>query len=193
MQTYYIIIFKFQMVKSPKSSKKAAARAAKARETAETNAFLDSIFILISSDGEKFQTDGHCIRHSKVLMQASKSLETPDTPIQVEKVQGDTLNRVLEWCNNHRDDGKYVSQCGPSLRLPQWDFRWLKDLDNQELVDLINASNDLQMQQLMDYACKTVANMAKGKNPAQLRELFGILTDEEEAELALNEPGPSTA
>uniref|UniRef100_A0A1I7V0A2 Skp1-related protein n=1 Tax=Caenorhabditis tropicalis TaxID=1561998 RepID=A0A1I7V0A2_9PELO len=151
------------------------------------------VYTLISSDGEEFRADGHSIKQSKVLGLAAKNLESADTPIQVEKVKGDTMRRVLEWCENHRDDGPYVSKCGPALRLPHWDFRWLKDLDNQQLFDLITATNDLQMRQLMDYSCKTVANMAKGKNPEQLRQIFGIMSDEEEAELALHEPGPSNA
>ncbi|EGT38158.1 hypothetical protein CAEBREN_19269 [Caenorhabditis brenneri] len=180
------------MVKSPKSNKK-GGKAVKVNNTVAVNENLDLIYTLISSDGEQFQADGHSLKLSKVLSLAAKCLQSTETTIHVEKVKGDTLKRVLEWCENHKDDGPYVSKCGPGLRLPHWDFRWLKSLDNQQLFDLITATNDLQMKQLMDYSCKTVANMAKGKSPEQLRQIFGILTDEEEAELALHEPGPSNA
>ncbi|CAO4373734.1 unnamed protein product [Caenorhabditis nigoni] len=181
------------MVRTEKSNKKAKAQKVKHVQNVPVNEHLNRTYILICNDGQQFEADGHTIRHSKVLGLAAKNLEPPENTIQVEKVKGDTMKLVLEWCVNHKDDGPYVSKVGPGLRLPHWDFRWLKEMNNQDLFDLITATNDLQIKQLMDYSCKTVANMAKGKNPEQLRQIFGILTDEEEAELALNEPGPSNA
>ncbi|ULT94993.1 hypothetical protein L3Y34_004025 [Caenorhabditis briggsae] len=164
------------MVRTEKSNKKAKTQKVKLVQNVPVNEHLNRTYILICNDGQQFEADGHTIRHSKVLGLAAKNLEPPENTIQVEKVKGDTMKLV-----------------GPGLRLPHWDFRWLKEMNNQDLFDLITATNDLQIKQLMDYSCKTVANMAKGKNPEQLRQIFGILTDEEEAELALNEPGPSNA
>ena len=183
------------MVKSPKSSKKGGkgSKPKQAVHMVHVNEHLNTSFTILSCDGVEFKTDGHTIKQSKILNLASKNLDQPTTPIQVDKVKGDTMKLLLEWMYQHKYDGPYISKSGPGLRLPTWDFRWLKELDNQQLFDLITATNDLQIKQLMDYSCKTVANMAKGKNPDELRQIFGILSDEEEAEIALYEPGPSNA
>lgn len=52
------------------------------------------------------------------------------------------------------------------------------------LFELIKAANYLEIPNLVDVACKTVANMIKGKSPEQIRETFhikdGFSADEQE-------------
>lgn len=52
------------------------------------------------------------------------------------------------------------------------------------MFELIKAANYLEIPNLVDVACKTVANMIKGKSPEQIRETFhikdGFSADEQE-------------
>lgn len=52
------------------------------------------------------------------------------------------------------------------------------------LFELIKAANYLDIPELVEITCKTVANMIKGKSPEQIRDTFNIqdrfTADEEE-------------
>ncbi|KAH9360513.1 hypothetical protein HPB48_022761 [Haemaphysalis longicornis] len=43
------------------------------------------------------------------------------------------------------------------------------EMDTTELFELLLAAERLHLESLVDAVCKTVANMIKGKTPAQIR------------------------
>jgi S-phase kinase-associated protein 1 len=60
------------------------------------------------------------------------------------------------------------------------------NVDQTLLFDLILAANYMNIQPLLDLACKKVASMIKGKNPEEIRKQFHIKNDftpEEEEEI----------
>ena len=75
--------------------------------------------------------------------------------------------------------------------IPSWDVEFLK-VDQGTLFELIlvnlypkiprkwtilKAANYLDVRGLLDVACKTVANMIKGKTPEEIRRTFNIKND----------------
>ncbi|CAI2342434.1 unnamed protein product [Caenorhabditis sp. 36 PRJEB53466] len=99
-------------------------------------------------------------------------------PLLVKDVIASTLKLVIEWCERHKDDDPALleeqKKRPRSLRIPEWDKQFLARLDRNQLFDLISASHTLNIEGLMNIACKTLANMAKGKSTEEMRELFGI-------------------
>eukprot|EP00164_Ancoracysta_twista_P000984 GFYU01001288.1.p1 GENE.GFYU01001288.1~~GFYU01001288.1.p1 ORF type:complete len:151 (-),score=56.34 GFYU01001288.1:139-591(-) len=105
-----------------------------------------------------------------------------DAPIPLSNVDAKTLSKVVEFCkyhqqakqNNMSDDDKQA-----------WDKEFVK-VDQPVLFELILAANYLDIKDLLDLTCRTVADMIKGKTPEEIRKTFNIKNDftpEEEEEV----------
>ncbi|CAJ0564042.1 unnamed protein product, partial [Mesorhabditis spiculigera] len=116
--------------------------------------------------------------------------ETGDSaPIPLPNVDAVTLEKVLKWCEYHKNDAPVVEADDIRSRrtddITPWDQEYLK-VDQGTLFHIILASNYLDIKGLLDLCCKTVANMVKGKKVKEIRTLFNIKndwTEEEEAQI----------
>ncbi|CAN1226660.1 SKP1-like protein 1A [Linum perenne] len=97
------------------------------------------------------------------------------------------LAKVIEYCKKHVETPKpdAVSTSNADDSLKQWDTDFAK-VDQATLFDLILAANYLNIKDLLDLTCQTVADMIKGKSPEEIRKIFNIKNDftpEEEEEV----------
>ncbi|CAI0547361.1 unnamed protein product [Linum tenue] len=112
-----------------------------------------------------------------------------DNGIPLPNVTAKILAMVIEYCKNHHgspdgmgddDDGAVEDEA-----MKTWDKKFVK-VDQDTLFDLILAANYLNIKELLDLTCKTVADMMSGKTPEEIRKIFNIKNDytpEEEAEV----------
>jgi len=88
--------------------------------------------------------------------------------------------KVVEYCKYHdanptakiedeKEDKRTDDICG-------WDLNFCK-VDQPVLFEMILAANYLDIKELLDLTCKTVANMIKGKTPEEIRKKFNIKND----------------
>ncbi|CAI0554211.1 unnamed protein product [Linum tenue] len=101
-----------------------------------------------------------------------------DNGIPLPNVTGGILAKVIEYCKKHR-------AAAADGGLKSWDEDFVK-VDQNTLFDLILAANYLNIKDLLDLTCQTVANMMKGKTPEEIRAIFNIKNDftpEEEEEV----------
>ncbi|CAI2355825.1 unnamed protein product [Caenorhabditis sp. 36 PRJEB53466] len=182
----------FSWKKNRKSAKAARVAVRNAPEKAESRVVK---FQLLSSDEKIYKITQDGIMQSKTLANALDNLRTEDllaAPVPVNNVEGACLKKIVKWCEHHKYDGVYEkSGNGRDLIIPSWDETFLQRLDNKELFDVICAANYLDIPKLMDFSCKTAASMAKGKSPEELRVVYGIPTDDEDA--LMNLAGPSSS
>ncbi|KAF8013439.1 hypothetical protein BT93_I1325 [Corymbia citriodora subsp. variegata] len=133
---------------------------------------------LKSSDGETFQIEETAALQSKTLKNMIDE-DCTSTPIPLRSINGKILAKVVEFCNKHADVGVDAE----SLRA--WDAEFVK-VEYTTLFDYILAANFLDIPALLDLGCQTVADMIKGKTPAEINKVFNIrttFTPEEEEEL----------
>ncbi|KAF8662159.1 hypothetical protein HU200_056353 [Digitaria exilis] len=93
------------------------------------------------------------------------------------------LSEEAEWNLNATESEKKT--------LAEWDRKLVDDLTQDALYDLIQAANFLDVKGLLEATCQKVADMIKGKTPAQIRSIFHIaneFTKEEEAEMREESP-----
>ncbi|CAI0547366.1 unnamed protein product [Linum tenue] len=109
-----------------------------------------------------------------------------DNGIPLPNVTAKILAMVIEYCKNHHGSPDGAAEDG----LKNWDAEFVK-VDQETLFDLILAANYLNIKDLLDLTCQTVADMIKadmmsGKTPEEIRKIFNIKNDytpEEEAEV----------
>ncbi|UMM21258.1 hypothetical protein L5515_003017 [Caenorhabditis briggsae] len=139
-------------------------------------------YTLESSDGMKLKISMAAAQQSRLLCDIT-SFAHPDGVLPI-GASGATLSKIVQWCEYHQADPITDVRLTGSEQLvtPDWDLEFLR-MSNSELFDLIIASNYLDINLLMNYACKKVALMGKGKTPEEMREVYDIPTDaEDEAE-----------
>tara|TARA_Y100000589_G_C26912795_1_gene531007 strand:- start:37 stop:510 length:474 start_codon:yes stop_codon:yes gene_type:complete len=94
-----------------------------------------------------------------------------ENPIPIPEVEDNILNIIIEYCdyyhnnNNSEEENKI------------FDDNFIK-IDDKILFNLILAANYLEINNLLDLGCKTVANYIKAcSTPQEIRHRFGICND----------------
>ncbi|KAF8996313.1 Skp1 family, dimerization domain-containing protein [Cyathus striatus] len=142
--------------------------------------------LLVSSDNMQFNTDKDVICRSVLVRNMIEDLGESDVQaIPLPNVTGSVFKKVLEYCEYHRnepfplDEDQQQDHQNSTRRttdLSEWDQKFCT-LDQEMLFEVILAANYLDIKQLLDTGCKTVANMIKGKSPEEIRKLFNIVND----------------
>lgn len=101
--------------------------------------------------------------------------------IPVQNVTFPVMEKVVEWCRQHQGDPPATDNDDSdnrkkSTEIEEWDQKFMQ-VDQEMLFEIILAANYLDIKQLLDVGCKTVANMIKGKSPEEIRKTFNIVND----------------
>ncbi|KAG4071241.1 hypothetical protein HA402_003945 [Bradysia odoriphaga] len=134
---------------------------------------------LQSSEGEIIETDPKALMCSRLItnMLVDCCIEPgSDTVVPLQNVNTATLRKFLQWANHHKDDPQPNDPKEKSYDISDWDENFLK-IDQSSLVELIMAANYLDVKDLFEISCKTVASLITGKNADEIRETFNIEND----------------
>ncbi|CAI0413091.1 unnamed protein product [Linum tenue] len=110
--------------------------------------------------------------------------------IPIPNVTGAILAKVLEFCKKHQHHAPDRQSDADELKkwdtnFANWDAEFAK-VGQDTLYDLLMAANYLNIKDLLDLICQTVADIIKGKKPEEIRSYFKIKNDftkEEEEEI----------
>ncbi|XWS55103.1 hypothetical protein CRYUN_Cryun10bG0146500 [Craigia yunnanensis] len=139
--------------------------------------------MLKSSDGEIFEV----VEAVAMELQTIKNMiedGCADNAIPLTNVTSNILAKVVEYCKKHVEAAADKEKI-PEDELKAWDADFV-NVDQNTLFDLILAANYLNIKNLLDLTCQTVADMIKGKTPEEIRKTFNIKNDftpEEEEEV----------
>eukprot|EP01087_Luapelamoeba_hula_P004958 TRINITY_DN1499_c0_g1_i1.p1 TRINITY_DN1499_c0_g1~~TRINITY_DN1499_c0_g1_i1.p1 ORF type:complete len:600 (-),score=181.74 TRINITY_DN1499_c0_g1_i1:169-1968(-) len=134
------------------------------RPTAET------ITVECSDEGQIEIEKAVAIRMSVAIRKRLVENMEPNAIIQLENITGRALTKVMEYCHVHT--APHVI----SMDLKAWDDKFVK-LDPGTLCELASAAYHLEIKPLVDLTCQAIAQLLKGKSPAEIRRTFNILYD----------------
>lgn len=132
--------------------------------------------ILLSNDNKEFKIDKELADKSVLIKNMLEDIGDSDSSIPLPNVNYNILEKVFKWCKYHKDDPIQDEQQNGNTDINEWDQKYM-DVDQEILFDIILAANYLDIKQLLDLGCKTVANMIKGKSADEIRKTFNIIND----------------
>ena len=149
---------------------------------------------LQSNEGDVFTVDLKSAKMSKTVKTMLEDLgfddSKKDETVPLPRVSSDILRLIIDWSTYHKDDKVYENNNDDYKErriddIPKWDIDFLK-VDQGILFEIILAASYLDINDLLEIGCQTVANMMKGKTPEEIRKIFNIendLTPKEEDEI----------
>lgn len=140
----------------------------------------DDQVVLQSQDGVDFKVEVKVAKMSETIKNLIEDAGI-DAPIPLPNVTGKILSKVVEYCKYHTENPTLVKNDEKKDEkrtddIIGWDLDFCK-VDQPMLFELILAANYLDVKELLDLTCKTVANMIKGKTPDEIRRTFNIKND----------------
>ena len=137
-----------------------------------------------SNEGEVFTVETEIAKKSGTIRNMLEDLgmeEDADNEeaVPLPNVSTNILKKVIQWSTHHKDEPTPVDDENSQKRtddISSWDLDFLK-VDQGTLFELILAANYLDVKDLLNAGCKTVANMIKGKSPEEIRKTFNIKND----------------
>jgi len=140
--------------------------------------------MLLSSDGESFQVEEAVAVQSQTIAHMIED-DCVANGVPIANVTGVILSKVIEYCKKHVVSDSPTEESKDELK--KWDAEFMKALEQSStLFDVMLAANYLNIKDLLDLGCQTVADMITGKKPDEIRALLGIendFTPEEEEEI----------
>jgi len=138
----------------------------------------DDVVTLQSQDGQDFKVIVIVATMSETIKNLIEDSGI-ESAIPLPNVTGKILAKVIEYCKYHSEHPtvpKNKEEKKQTDDIIQWDLEFCK-VDQPTLFELILAANYLDIKDLLDLTCKTVANMVKGKTPEEIRKTFNIKND----------------
>jgi len=111
------------------------------------------------------------------------------SPIPVPTVDGKTMEKVVEWCEHHRNDplvetkdddyglNSIRRKPGYEIVVPEWDAKFLKAIDDFMIKEILRAADFLEIPLLEEYAVKMIACRISGMSTQQMRDFFNVESD----------------
>jgi len=144
---------------------------------------------LLCSDGEVVEVEVE-IAEKSVLIKGLIDDSGTDDEIPLPNVKRPILERVIVFCEHLKNNQppeieKPLRSTDMSVVVGAW-FADYCNLEQEELFELIMASNYLDIKPLLELACAKVASMIKNKSVQEIRKFFNIendFTPEEEQQI----------
>ncbi|CAF3318797.1 unnamed protein product [Rotaria socialis] len=136
-----------------------------------------------TSDGDILEVDLYIAKQwqpVKLIYEVLDSTNVPENPIDLDAISTETLKKIIEWSNHHKQDEADSADNSENDRnhgeISPWDKTFF-NIKQEMIFEIIVAADHLGMTELLDMGCKTVANMIKGKTPEEVRQTFNIPND----------------
>lgn len=137
---------------------------------------------VVSSDNKTIEIGEEVLKFSKTLQHLFEDVNggaapKDDTTVPLPNIRAAVIEEVAKFCKYHAEhpleDSKYIKG-GRVDDFAAWDKEFTDNLKGDQwlLFETIQAASYLEIKNLLEITCRTVAAMIKGKSPEQVCDLF---------------------
>lgn len=124
--------------------------------------------VLVASDQGKFEVEEIVARKSQLLKNMIEDTGVEEE-IYLPNVKSNPLKKIIEFCEHYRNnDPPEIEKPLPKNSLKElvdpWDEQFINIPSQEELLELLLASNYLDIKSLIELCCAKVATMIKGNH-----------------------------
>lgn len=132
---------------------------------------------VVTADEREFLVDPEDLKCSETIQQFLSEGHGEEVRAAV---KGTVFEKALQYCREKRlhppepvpEADKYRTD-----NISPFDLEYMKDIGNEMLFGLLLGANYLDIKPLVDLCLKTIANMMKGKNAEEIKNLFKMSDD----------------
>jgi S-phase kinase-associated protein 1 len=135
--------------------------------------------VLISKEGVELKVDINTATQSITIKELLENFGEDLQSVPLTNLTADTIEKVMIFCDyiqNNPDEAGALSNWLEdrtfTVPLSKWFYDYI-NIDSSILFQIINASNHLDIQLLLNLGCKHIASNIRYSTPEQLKKLFG--------------------
>ncbi|CAE6435650.1 unnamed protein product [Rhizoctonia solani] len=141
-----------------------------------------------TSDNETIVVNWEVFRKFGIYSPQDDPDARPRDPVSLPNVNAATFQKIVEYCEHHKDDvipppqevDSFTNHIGfgsiQPINIDDWDRRFMQ-VEEKMNFDIILAANYLDIKPLLDLGTKTIGELIKGKSPEEIRRLLNIAND----------------
>ena len=138
--------------------------------------------IFKSEDEQKFEVEVESLKLSKFLNDLIIDFPDENDEIKINEVNGKNLKLITDFLNHYKDGNiKEIPKPLPSgdlqLYLDEWDYNFIKPLSLEECIDLLNAAQALDINDLINLISAKIASEMLIGTVDEVLEKFRIKDD----------------
>ena len=138
--------------------------------------------IFKSEDEQKFEVEVESLKLSKFLNDLIIDFPDENDEITINEVNGKNLKLITDFLNHYKDGNiKEIPKPLPSgdlqLYLDEWDYNFIKPLSLEECIDLLNAAQALDINDLINLISAKIASEMLIGTVDEVLEKFRIKDD----------------
>ena len=138
---------------------------------------------LVSKEGDKFQVSTEISNMSRLIsdMLEDNDDEACTEDIPLANVTSKFLKVIVEFCEHHNFKKTKTDIIAPLVsKVPKefikdpWEVIFISNFTDDELIDLIQASNYRNIPALFELSCAMIASELKGKDFNEMKRRYGL-------------------
>ena len=149
---------------------------------------------LRSSDGFLFEVEERCLNNCKFLRDLMNDYPDLDQEIMLNQINKINLQKIIDFLKHYeKEKPKEIPKPLPSgdLKevLDEWDYNFINPLSIKECIDLLNAANFIDLEELIVLCSAKLASEMLTGTVEEVREKFEWknMTDEEKKEYGIED------
>ena len=140
---------------------------------------------LKSEDNQIFEIEVESLKLSKFLNNLIIDFPDEEDEILISQVDGKNLKLIIDFLNHYQTQKvKNIPKPLPSgdlkLYLDEWDYNYINPLSLEECIDLLNAAQTLDIEEIINLASAKIASEMLIGTVNEVLEKFRIKDDQKE-------------